>query len=1082
MGPATKRIGRREPARTLRPALATLAALAGALALLAAGAAPALAQVQPYRTHDYGGFRNILPPGQGKTVNGEELLAWEGDHSMLPDHYNDQSSMYEDLVFNTPGLSMAAIDDFFKDGSFGVPDGQAERTYSPRSGVTIVRDSYGVPHIYGETRDDVAYGAGYAGAEDRLFFMDVLRHAGRAQLSGFAGGSNKAMDAEQWDGAPYTETDLQRQIDLADEVYGAEGVRLQQDLVSYVAGINQYITEALADPSKLPGEYAAIQKLPTNWQGTDVIATASLIGGIFGKGGGGELGNAEVLNQLVDRFGQTSGTEAWQDFRRANDPEAPTTVRGQSFPYQVRNNLEPDAVAMPDPGSLQDGSPDDAPPDLASQLDGILGSLGGLSGASNALLVSRSESESGRPLAVFGPQVAYFAPQILMEEDLHGPDIDARGATFVGVNLYVLLGRGEDYAWSATSAGQDIIDTFAEKLCEPDGGDAGSEPDPGTMDSMYYLWKGQCRPIEVLTRDNFITPNPGDDNGGVTENYHLEAQRTVHGVISKRGTVDGDPVAFAKLRSTYFHEADSARAFSAMNTPSLVKNAEDFQKVMSKINFTFNWFYADDRDIAYFNSGNNPVRAAGVDPEFPAWGTGEWDWQGWDPVIPGDGSDPPTGTNIADYTPFAEHPQTINQSYLSSWNNKQAPGYRAAEDNYAYGSIFRSQSLDERIESRIAGADKMNLAELIDSMADAGTVDLRGSQVLPWMLDVIQNGPGGVPNDLTDEVNLLQAWVDSGAHRRDRDNSGTYDDSAAVQLMDAWWDPPGDPLTTPSDPEGAVERIFRPAIGDDAMKAVRSQMAYDDSPHSGSGSHVGSAYIHGWYAYVEKDLRSVLGQPVLGPLSRNYCGGDQNTQGTLALCHDVLVDSLRDALALTPSELYPADSDCTLPDPQKCFDEVRFRTVGAVAVPAINWINRPTWQQAVEVTGHRPRPGGSAGHCSNRISGTPAKDRLLGTPLSDRILGRAGPDRISGLGGGDCLSGQGGADRLRGGAGADRLRGGSGADRLKGGKGRDTLRAGAGPDLVKAVDHRRDKVRCGPGHDVVHADPQDRVAGCEVVD
>src|SRR5205814_8807262 len=56
---------------------------------------------------------------------------------------------------------------------------------------------------------------------------------------------------------------------------------------------------------------------------------------------------------------------------------------------------------------------------------------------SNALLVSGADSASGHPLAVFGPQVAYFAPEILMEEDLHGPGIDAKGAAFPGVNLYV---------------------------------------------------------------------------------------------------------------------------------------------------------------------------------------------------------------------------------------------------------------------------------------------------------------------------------------------------------------------------------------------------------------------------------------------------------------------------------------------------------------------------------------------------------------------------------------------------------------------------------------------------------------------
>ena len=378
-----------------------------------------------------------------------------------------------------------------------------------------------------------------------------------------------------------------------------------------------------------------------------MIATASLVGGIFGKGGGGEVSNAEIYSAARARFGKVRGVKVWRDLRRANDPEAPTTVEGRSFPYQQRKpkRVNRKAVAMPDPGSLVPGSPDDATPAgsaaaaasasggeaRSSALDtggpgeapstGILSGLSDLEGGSNALLVSGRESASGHPLAVFGPQVSYYSPQILMEEDLHAPDFDARGTAFVGVNLFVLLGRGQDYAWSATSAGQDIIDTFAERLCEPGGG----KP---TINSMHYLWKGQCRPIEVLERVNQITPNASDPSPA--ETYRLEAQRTIHGVISERGRVNGIPVAFARLRSTYFHEADSALGFSKFNTPSQVSNAREFQEAADDIGFTFNWFYADDRDIGYYNSGFNPVRAKGTDPEFPMWGTGKYDWQGWD--------------------------------------------------------------------------------------------------------------------------------------------------------------------------------------------------------------------------------------------------------------------------------------------------------------------------------------------------------------------------------------------------------------------------------------------------------------------
>jgi Penicillin amidase len=122
--------------------------------------------------------------------------------------------MYANLLHATPGLTAADIPKYFKDSSFGVPAGGAERTYSPRADVTIVRDSaFGVPHIYGRTRAGAMFGLGYAGAENRLFFMDVLRHAGRGELSSFAGGANQAMDAEEWAVAPYTEADLERQAD-----------------------------------------------------------------------------------------------------------------------------------------------------------------------------------------------------------------------------------------------------------------------------------------------------------------------------------------------------------------------------------------------------------------------------------------------------------------------------------------------------------------------------------------------------------------------------------------------------------------------------------------------------------------------------------------------------------------------------------------------------------------------------------------------------------------------------------------------------------------------------------------------------
>ena len=308
----------------------------------------------PYGTNDSGGFRNVLPPGENGLDNFFDFGQFQAN-GQRPAHFDDQLSLYTDLLYASPTLTHDQLASYFKDATFGVKPEDVESTIHPRDGLTIVRDKqFGVPHIYGQTRADVMLGTGYAGAQDRLFLMDVLRHTGRAELSSFVGGAagNRAMDRTQWQLAPYTEEDLQRQIDLAPQVYGERGKIVQDDLTNYVAGINQYISEAQLDPSKKPAEYTLLNIPLEPWKGTDVIATASLIGGIFGKGGGNELESALTYQAFVDRFGLKRGRRAWLDFRSKNDPETPVTAN-KAFPYETGNPFSKLGLAMPDPGSLQ---------------------------------------------------------------------------------------------------------------------------------------------------------------------------------------------------------------------------------------------------------------------------------------------------------------------------------------------------------------------------------------------------------------------------------------------------------------------------------------------------------------------------------------------------------------------------------------------------------------------------------------------------------------------------------------------------------------------------------------------------------
>ena len=886
-----------------------LAAATLLIAVLAPAQAAAAPEPEPYGTNDAGGIRNLLPPGSRGLSNAVELGAFLTT-GVRPAHSDDQLPLYRDLITAPTPFDDATLDALFKDARFGV-EGEVDRTYSPRDDVTIVRDAeFGVPHIYSDSREGAMFGIGYATAEDRLFFMDIFRHLGRGQLSSFAGGApaNRAFDALMWSVAPYTEEELTRQTQARPPGFEEEADQLRAELTAYLAGVNKYIAEARMDPMKMPGEYAAINDFdgPDDFQPADVVATAAVAGAIFGVGGGEELESALALQAARKRFGRRAGERVWRDFRSVDDPEGPTTVHSERFPYALhpRNRR---GAAIPNRGSVEIAEvvqKAEAPGETTRGL------LSFPRAQSNALIVSARESRSGHPLAVFGPQTAYFSPQVLIEQDVHAPGYDARGVAFPGVNLFVQLGHGRDYAWSATTSAQDIVDTFAVELC----------------DETHYRFRGRCREIEVLERTNEWSPNAADQTEAGSETLRVE--RTALGIVIARGKVRGKPVLFTRLRSTYGHETDSGLAFSHFNNPNEIQGPRDFQRAAALIPFTFNWFYIDAEHIAYQNAGANPIRARGVDASLPVLAKERFEWRRWEPAD-GNASRP---SLVESSTPARTHPHVIDQRYIADWNGKQAHGYGAADGNWGYGPVYRSKLLDDRIRGLVRGSRKATLPALAEAMADAATVDLRGDAVLPWALRVLRKaGP-------SDAVAKLRAWVRDGAHRIDTNGDGAYEHAEAIQIMDAWW---------PS----LVRAQFEPVLGKGLFDAMVAVHGLDNHPNN-HGDHVGSAWQDGWYSFVQKDLRAVLGRRVRGRWSRTYCG-----KGSLRRCRRALARSLKQAVAADPAELY-ADEVCGgegRSGEQACFDAIWHRPLGGITQPLIPWQNRPTFQQVVEIPKRLPR-------------------------------------------------------------------------------------------------------------------------------
>jgi acyl-homoserine lactone acylase PvdQ len=1011
---------------------------------------------------------NILPPGEDGRVTPAELIPGSNPPQYLgPVHQQDQLRMYSDLKKVAPNLTAAQLNAclgpnapphtgcFYKDASFGVDPNDIcppEPTTDPcrphsifftgeHSGTVILRDkSFGVPHVFGTTREDTEYGAGYAAAEDRLFLMDLLRHVGRSRASEFLGPSQSTMglDCMVAQVAGYSEDELDAQaqpsIDTAPFDGGiTEGERIKRDGTAYVAGINQYVTEANADPlQKRPAEYSTLvvpgQNTPQPWSLKDVAAVATIVQAIFAVGGGNEVASGLLYEALTQQHPDT-GAGIWTDLREQNDPEAQVTVK-QAFPYMTEHapaDLSPAGVAMPaarptdmscrfTPPPTRAPSRASAPGPQAQKLNAALAALiPNRRSASNALLVGANQSADGHPIAVFGPQVAYFAPEILHEEDLHSGDgtLEARGAAFPGTDVYVELGRGVDYAWSATSASSDIVDERLERLCDAQHQGGGPGTDPGSQ--FYVNPQGQC--VHMYERTIEYDAGPSVASTGQAAHVTIQVERTIHGPVIGRTTAlsnPGDPssgripVAIAYQRSTWFNELGAAAAFLYWNDPQKIHGPRDFFVAAGKETGTFNWFYVDSRDIAYYSSGQLPVRSSRVNPNFPSWGDdARNEWSGFTirrcdvggttedcgytaAYLRSDGSD-------ADPHPHAINPEqgtpTAHAVWMTNWNNKPAPQWSAADMNYGYGETYRSQSLSDRVVKvlRTTGGHAQPV-DIVNAMEDGGSVDLQGAQLVQPLHDLLTSGNVTLTPQQQRMLDILYGWYCErpnanvaclpAAHRRGQnEENGGYDQGNAVAIMDdlyprlvhkvfdaAWIGPDAYRLLDP----GAGENINRqPGLHPLADPPGSKGSAYDAS----SG---------GWESNLQRAFRQAMNGGIANGYSQSYCG-----HGDASQCRSDLQAALQEtytALSSAYGDPNPDHWTCQRSNTgagqcNNARDDIVFQTVGLEAVPSIPWINRPTFQQVIQFTSQRQ--GGSQGESSptpTPQTGTPTPSPGAATP------------------------------------------------------------------------------------------------------
>lgn len=592
-------------------------------------------------------------------------------------------------------------------------------------GLRIIRDDFGVPHVFGTSLESLYYGFGYAEAQDRLWQADILRRTADGTLAEFYGPS--AVDGDIWSRTFFGSADFRAAM-LAS---AAPEIKLMYQW--FAAGMNGWIDKA-RQTGQLPLEYQEYGLSARPWTPEDSVAVTVMIFSWFGEDGYYELLDASILDDLFARLGPTDGYDVFQDTHWLNDPSAKTTIPSGGNLQQMSISMSSKVVSL---AGVKGGY--DQFTKLQQGFERNLLHLG-INGkhASNAIAISSKLTTDGSALLLGGPQVGYGAPQLFNEIGLHRSNNDTTGITIPGIPA-IVIGTTNNYAWTLTAGTSDNTDWYYEVL----------------NDAGQYLFQGQWRNFDCHDETIHVLGAP-DVIVGVCRSIHGPAIAMYPGIaytikVASRGL-----------------ELNNVKALSDAQKEQTIISID---KRLSQFASNFNFMLADIHgNIAYWHVGMIPERAAGDDPWLPHDGTGSAEWLGFIPW---------------EKMPHTVNP---DQGWMANWNNKPAADWNNSEYGFGdFGPIHRVNRLMELLGELTPGTVNVATLEEINRTAgvtaqtptnDAGAIF--APELLSKMLAKLD--PTADPR-LPQIVDILSGW---NLLEEDTNGDGLYD-SPAVTIFNTWY-------------------------------------------------------------------------------------------------------------------------------------------------------------------------------------------------------------------------------------------------------------------------------------------------------
>jgi penicillin G amidase len=439
--------------------------------------------------------------------------------------------------------------------------------------ITVLRDAWGIPHIYAGSIDDAMFGLGFVHAQDRLWQMEMNRRIASGRLAEILGPG--ALETDLFLRTIGVRHAAQASLRVLDEP-------TRNALDAYAAGVNAF----LATNPVLPPEFWLLRVEPHPWMPVDSVAWTKMMAWDLG----GNWKNEVLRMVLAQRYPLARINEFLPPYPGDAPPKIPDL-------HEFYHALGVDTTHLARSAEQ-----------LAASTEQYL-----IEGAgSNNWVVNGDHTVSGKPLLANDPHLGLTAPPVWYFAHLVAPGLNAIGATLPGVPA-IVLGHNQRIAWGFTNTGPDVQDLYIEKLVDdgkyltPDG--------PRTfetrVETIHVRGADDVRLAVRSTRHGPVISDVSRSAGAVTLAGHVLA-------FSWTALARDDITAQSALKIA-----------RAGNWREFLRAAEDFYAPQQ------NMVYADvDGNIGFVAAGRVPVRKPGNDLKglapAPGW-LAKYDWDGYLP-------------------------------------------------------------------------------------------------------------------------------------------------------------------------------------------------------------------------------------------------------------------------------------------------------------------------------------------------------------------------------------------------------------------------------------------------------------------